>query len=82
MPSLQLKPIATASRTSPRWTPFPTGGEWLYPARGLTVAVLPGTGLIAFVAAYRPASMDTYRRCFHDSSLMREFPSPRHENPA
>ena len=60
---------------------FIPGGEWLYPARGLTVAVLPDTGLIASVAAYRPTSVDTYRRRFHDSSLVREFPSPRHENP-
>jgi hypothetical protein len=61
---------------------FIPGGEWVYPAQGLTVAVLPDTGLIAGVAAYRPTDVDTYRRCFQESSPVREFPSPRHQNPA
>jgi hypothetical protein len=52
-------------------------GEWVYAARGLTLGVIPDTGLIASVAAYRPCSVNTYRRCFHDGEPAREFPGLR-----
>jgi hypothetical protein len=52
-------------------------GEWVYAARGLTLGVIPDTGLIAGVAAYRPCSVDKYRRCFYDGEPAREFPGLR-----
>jgi hypothetical protein len=50
-----------------------TDGEWIYPSRGLSVAVLPGTRLIADLAAYQPSTVDTFRRCLHECSPPREF---------
>jgi hypothetical protein len=52
-------------------------GEWVYAARGLTLGVIPETGLIASVAAYWPSSPDSYRRYFHNSEPAREFPGLR-----
>ena len=52
-------------------------GEWVYAARGLTLGVIPDTGLIASVSAYGPCSVNTYRRCFHDGEPVREFPGLR-----
>jgi hypothetical protein len=49
-------------------------GEWVYAARGLTLGVIPDTGLIASVAAYPPCSVDKYRRYFYDGEPAREFP--------
>lgn len=52
-------------------------GEWVYPARGLALGVIPDTGLIASLAAFPPCSLNTYRRCFHDAEPAREFPGLR-----
>jgi hypothetical protein len=49
-------------------------GEWVYAARGLTVGVIPETGLIASVSAYQPCSADVYLQRFHDRRPTREFP--------
>jgi hypothetical protein len=52
-------------------------GEWIYESRGLALAVIPDTGLIAYVSAYIPCNVDEYRRYFHDAEFTREFRGPR-----
>jgi hypothetical protein len=49
-------------------------GEWVYAASGLSLGVIPDTGLIASVNAFVPCSVDVYRRRFHDPEPAREFP--------
>lgn len=49
------------------------GGEWVYASRGLSVAVVPDTGVIVDVAAYQPSSVDTFQRWLNDCSPPREF---------
>ena len=49
-------------------------GEWVYAARGLTLAVIPATGLIAGVYVYPPCDFDTYRRRLHHNQPARELP--------
>ncbi|HLY03054.1 MAG TPA: hypothetical protein VKR56_11255 [Candidatus Cybelea sp.] len=57
------------------------GGEWVYAARGLTLGVIPDTGLIAAMAAYPPCSIKAYRQSFYDVEPVREFRS-RPSSPA
>jgi hypothetical protein len=52
--------------------------EWVYATRGLMLAVLSDTGLIASVAGYPPCTLDVYRRCYRDADPAREFPPSRH----
>lgn len=50
------------------------GGARLYPARGLMLAVVPATGLIASVEAFPPCGVADYVRQFRDPEPPREFP--------
>jgi len=55
------------------WIP---DGDWVYASRGLTLSVIPDTGLIAGVEAYPPGTLQSYLRSFHNTSPAREFPAP------
>jgi hypothetical protein len=48
-------------------------GEWLYPARGLALCVMPQTGLIARWTAFPPTSRDFYRGAIQITQPAREF---------
>lgn len=48
-------------------------GEWVYASLGLTLGVIPETGIITSVSAYQPCSIDAYRRRLHDIQQAREF---------
>jgi hypothetical protein len=49
------------------------GADWVYPERGLSLCVMPQTGLIARWTAYRPSTLDHYRRAIRLVSPAREF---------
>ena len=48
-------------------------GEWLYPARGLALGLIPETGRICSLSAFRPCSLSEYKRCFYNDEPAREF---------
>ncbi|MUL63096.1 hypothetical protein BOO86_01355 [Mycobacterium sp. CBMA 234] len=49
------------------------GGEWVYAAKGLALGVVPETGVIASVSAYKPCTVNFYLQNFHDIERAREF---------
>jgi hypothetical protein len=51
--------------------------EWVYATRGLMLAVVSNTGLIANVAGYPPCTLEVYRRRYRDAEPAREFPPSR-----
>jgi len=52
-------------------------GEWVYASRGLTLAVIPATGLIASAAAFQPCTVRTYQQWLRSDEPMRELPTRR-----
>jgi hypothetical protein len=48
-------------------------GEWVYAARGISVAVVPATQLIAMVTAFPPCAPDVYSARYRSTALAREF---------
>ena len=52
-------------------------GEWVYATRGLTLGVIPDTGLLATVSVFPPCGVAAYRRRFWDSEPVGERPAPR-----
>ncbi|MUL47008.1 hypothetical protein FZI85_03545 [Mycobacterium sp. CBMA293] len=47
--------------------------EWVYPAKGLALGVIPETGLIASVSAYQPCGISQYLQTIHNVEQAREF---------
>jgi hypothetical protein len=50
-----------------------TKGEWLYPARGLSLCVIPDTGLIVRWTTFAPTTPGDYRRHIRPAALAQEF---------
>lgn len=48
-------------------------GSWVYANRGLTLGVIPDTGIIVSVAAYPPCTLDAFIRRLDDREPPREF---------
>jgi hypothetical protein len=56
------------------------GGAWAYVERGLTLGVIPATGLIAKAIAYPPCALADYAARYHPALTAREFRA-RHREP-
>jgi hypothetical protein len=48
-------------------------GESVYPERGITVGVVPESGVIAKVMVYPSCSLETYRERYYETELAREL---------
>jgi hypothetical protein len=48
-------------------------GEWVYAARGISLAVIPATQLIAMVTAFPPCAAKVYSARYRSTALAREF---------
>jgi hypothetical protein len=58
------------------------GGAWAYVERGLTLGVIPATGLIAKAIAYPPCTLAEYAARYHAARTAREFRArPRTREP-
>ena len=47
--------------------------DWVFPARGLALCVVPATGLIARWTAFAPCPLETYRARYRVAAPAREF---------
>jgi hypothetical protein len=49
-------------------------GEWVYPHKGITLCIIPETGLIAKVIVYPICDIDLYKRKYYHEDQGEEFP--------
>ncbi len=49
-------------------------GAWVWPARGIEIAVVPATRAIVRLAVFPPCSVETYGRRYRKIAPAREFP--------
>ncbi|PSL44803.1 hypothetical protein CLV51_105175 [Chitinophaga niastensis] len=51
--------------------------EWVYPEKGITLCVIPETGLLVKVIVYPACSLEVYKSTYYHTTSGREFPAKK-----